>query len=126
MIRQRLMTFANSIKTRKEDGLDVSAQTTFMEQGQQAMVLIRRLVAQMTTEERARLKERQAIQDRNTEGTAGFAVLVSLVALALFATLFVLFARANRRRHRAEELLHQTNLELEQRVQERLEQPRAT
>jgi len=119
MIRQRLMISTNSIQARRENGLDVPAQTTFMEQGQQAMEPIRQLAAQMTAEESALLKERQAIQDKNAEGTAGFAVLVAIVGVVLFFVLLLLFSGANRARQRAEEKLRQANLELEQRVEQR-------
>ncbi|MBI4660077.1 MAG: PAS domain-containing protein, partial [Verrucomicrobia bacterium] len=90
-----------------------------MEQGQQAMEPIRQLADRITALETARLKERQAIQDQDVKGTEGFAVLVSLLGMGLFAILLALFARANRRRHRAEAVLQQNNLELEQRVGQR-------
>ena len=119
MIRERLTISTNSIKARQEHGLDELAQRVFMEQGQQAMEPIRQLAARMTTEETALLVKRQTIRDKNVKGTEGFAVLVSLFGLSSFAILFVLFVRANRRQRRAEEGLRQTNLELEQRVEQR-------
>ncbi|MCI0538656.1 MAG: PAS domain-containing protein [Verrucomicrobiales bacterium] len=119
LIRQRLSISSNSIRARQENGLDLPAQKAFMEQGGQAMDPIRRLAARIATEENARLRERQAIQAQNVKGEERLAVLVSVLGLGLFATLFVLFARANRHRHRAEAVLQQTNLELEQRVQQR-------
>jgi len=119
MIRERLTISTNSIRARQETGLEVSAQTAFMEQGQLAMEPIRKLAAQMTAEQRKLLVERQAVRDKNVDGTLGFAVLVSLLGLCLFIVLFFLFARANRRRQHAEEVLHRSNLELEQRVKDR-------
>jgi signal transduction histidine kinase/CHASE3 domain sensor protein/CheY-like chemotaxis protein len=119
MIHQRLMISTNSIKARQERGLDELAQMAFMEQGQEAMDLVRQFAAHMTAEETALLEKRQAQHDKNAKGTEGLAVLVALFGLSSFAILFVLLARANRRRHRAEEDLRQTNLELEQRVQQR-------
>jgi PAS domain S-box-containing protein len=90
-----------------------------MEEGQHAMEPIRHLVAEMISAETGLLREREAIQDENVEGTMGFSVLMSTLSLGLFVWLFLLFTRADRRRHRAEEMVQETNLELGRRVRER-------
>jgi PAS domain S-box-containing protein len=119
LIRERLTISTNSIQARQEMGLDAAVQTTFMEQGQQAMELVRQLAAQMSARESALLKERQEVQDKNVKGTEGFAVLLGLCGLGGFAALFILFWRAEARRRRAEESLERSNQDLEQRVKER-------
>jgi signal transduction histidine kinase len=119
LILPRLTILSNSIRARQENGLDASQQTMFMEQGQEAMEPIRLLARQMVTEEENRLKERQIDQDKNIEGTRGFAVLVSICALLIFSGLMILFFFANRSRGRAEEALRRSNEELEQRVLDR-------
>jgi len=125
LIQQRRQIFTNSIAAHQAGGLAGSAQAVFMEEGQAAMQSIRELAARMVADETARLHAQQALQDKNVQGALGFAVLVALIGLALFSVLLVLIARANRRRRRAEEGLHQTNQELERRVAERTAELRA-
>jgi PAS domain S-box-containing protein len=119
LIYQRLNTSTNSIRSRQERGLDVPEQQAFMEEGHQAMVPILQLVAQMTAEENRLLQERAARQKKSADGANGLAVLATTLSLTLFAGLSILLSRENRRRWRAEEVLRQTNRQLEQRVQQR-------
>jgi signal transduction histidine kinase len=122
LIRRRLAVSTNSIRARAVSGLNAQEQTAFMEEGQRAMEPIRKLAGQMIDEENDRLKERQAVQDKNIDGTKGFAVLVSVCSLCLFSVLLTLFWKANRRSHQAEEALKQNNQELERRVLTRTEE----
>lgn len=119
LIRQRLSISTNSILARQEKGLDAPAQTTFMERGQEAMELVRRVAVQMSNRESGLLQARKETQEKNIKGTEGFAVLLALCGLGLFAALFILFWRAEGRRRKAEEGLEISNRELEQRVKER-------
>jgi PAS domain S-box-containing protein len=119
LIYQRLNTSTNSIRSRQERGLDVPEQQAFMEEGHQAMVPILQLVAQMTEEENRLLQERAARQKKSADGANGLAVLATTLSLTLFVGLSVLLSRENRRRWKAEEVLRQTNRQLEQRVQQR-------
>jgi len=119
LIRQRLAISTNSIQAVQGKGLNVPEQISFMQQGQQSMDLIRQLANQMSKEESDRLTERHAAQQKSIDGTKGFAVLVALLALIVFTFLLILFIRANRRRNAAEEALHRSHQQLEQRVEER-------
>jgi PAS domain S-box-containing protein len=119
LISQRLIISTNSFQARQDKGLDAAAQTTFMEQGQQAMESVRQLAAQMADRELGLLKQRQEVQDKNLKGTEGFAVLLGFCGLGTFAALFILFWRADAGRRRVAEDLERSNQELEQRVKDR-------
>lgn len=119
LIRQRFTIATNSIQARRQIGLDALAQTAFIEQGQQTMEAILRLSGRMRDRESLLLKQRLDVQDKNIKGVEAFAALLGIFGLALFVVLLVLFWRADVRRRAAEEALNQTNMELEQRVQER-------
>lgn len=119
LMQERLAISTNSIQARRLRGLDLPEQIRFIEQGQQAMEPIRLLVNTMLEEEHTLLQTRQAERDKSIDGAAGFAVLVSLLGLLLFAVQLVMFIRADRARRRAEVELKQANAELELRVEDR-------
>jgi PAS domain S-box-containing protein len=119
LIRRRLTISTNSVQERHANGLKISSQAILMEKGQESMTLIRALATEMIEEEGDRLKERQTTQDKNIEGMKGFAVLLTFSAMCAFLVMAVLFWRASRRTHRAEEALVRSNHELEQGVIDR-------
>jgi len=119
LLRQRFTISTNSIQARNEKGLEAASQIGFMEQGEQAMELVRQLTSQMAGRESALLRERLQVQDKNIKGVEGFAALLAICGLCLFAALFILFWRSNARRVVAEQMLERSNQELEQRVRER-------
>jgi PAS domain S-box-containing protein len=122
LIRLRLFISDEGLRARRENGLDIPAQVGFMEEGQKAMEPIRQLVAQMMAEENRLLQEREARQKKSMEGASGLAVLATILSLTLFVGLSIMFSRENQRRWRVEELLQQTNKQLEEKVQERTAQ----
>ncbi|HKX62799.1 MAG TPA: PAS domain-containing protein, partial [Verrucomicrobiae bacterium] len=119
LVLQRLTIFTNSIKARQANGLNVPEQIAFLEEGFRAVQPVHTLVARLTEEETVRLKDRQSLQKENSDGSNGFALIVTFFGLVLFVTLLTLFVRANRQRRQVEERLRQTNADLEQRAQER-------
>src|SRR5690349_16252728 len=122
LIRQVLVISTNSLQARQAGPLSTPAQAAVMEQVRQSTEPIRQITAQMAARESALLKQRQQVQDKSVKDTQGFAVLLALCGLALFAALFALFWRADGQRRRAEQDLEKTNQALEGRVRQRTEE----
>lgn len=119
LVHKRMDILSQSIRARQTGGLDLAAQLAFMEQGQQAMEPIRQLADQMIKNEKALLDERQGRQRANLRLILRFALAASALSMSVIVSIFILFAKENARRQRAEQALRTVNEGLEQRVQER-------
>jgi PAS domain S-box-containing protein len=119
LVHARLDILSQSIRARQTGGLDLAAQLAFMDQGQQAMEPIRQLTDQMITAEKSLLTERRDRQRSNLRLILRFALAASALSMSVIVSIFILFAKENARRQRAEQALLTANEGLEQRVRER-------
>jgi PAS domain S-box-containing protein len=119
LIRQRLAILDESVQLQQTKEPDPAAQLALTQRGQEVMERIRRQAAQMDADERELLRQRQAASRDNVRRTSRFALAGSIASLGLVSWIFILFARENRRRRKAEQGLQQAKKQLEVRVQER-------
>jgi len=116
---ERLAILKSAVETRRAQPLEQVRDNLALTSGSELMSEARRLIAEMKTEERTLLAQRDAELDENLDKTrrmlylAGFAGIISL-ALANFAVF-----REVAKRGQAEDRLKEANKDLERRVEER-------
>lgn len=124
MIEERLDVLGRSVEARRTQGLDLAAQLTFMEQGQEVMEGIRRLIGGMIAENELLLAQREQAANEHLRGTLALAAFGSLAGLGIFVWTFLLLRKADARRQGLEDELQTANAALETRIEERTAQLR--
>jgi len=119
LIQRRFEVYAESISLQLKQEADPTAQLRLTEKGQEVMEDVRTLIAQMDATERGLLRRRMAASESHLRRTQQIALAGFIAGSAVLGWIFVLLARENNRRRRAEEALRKTNEALELRVHER-------
>jgi signal transduction histidine kinase len=119
VIASRLEILRQNLVIRQTQGAEAARQLVATGRGKREMDRARALIAAMSAQERALLKERAARSEKSGRRALLTFSLANCVLLLLASLAFVLVRQHFRERARTEALLLQARAELEQRVQER-------
>ncbi len=116
LIAKRFSLIRQTIESRRNQGLDAALQTVLTGQGKKGTDQIRRLIAEMQTEENKLLQQRTQESKASIQRTIATFSFASLMAFALLSLVYYFIKRYINERLRTEAEIRQLNESLEQRV----------
>jgi len=119
LIEERLNFIRDRIELRRREGLEAAASRIQKGDARQVMEAVRRLVEEMTEEERRLLKVRSDLSRTRANRTILMDLSFGVFSVGLLSSVFFLLLRENARRQQSERLLANERDLLEERIRSR-------